>query len=274
MAGPDGAGAPEVVTGVAVVTGAARGIGAAVTRQLAAHGWAVVALDRCADDPALSYPLATRADLDATVRSCAAPERVLGMVADVRDQEKLSAAVATAVRRFGRLDAAVGVAGVLSGGGPLWETTDEQLRTMLDVDVVGVYRLARAAVPALLSSPPPRHGRFVAVASAAGSRGLPRLAAYCAAKHAVVGLVRGLAADLRGTGITANVVSPGSTDTELLAESARIYGLPAAGAFAGQHLLERLLTADEPAALITWLCSREASGLTGADVPVDAGLTV
>src|SRR5450759_5735976 len=119
------------------------------------RGWAVVALDRCADDPALSYPLATRADLDATVRSCAAPERVLGMVADVRDQEKLSAAVATAVRRFGRLDAAVGVAGVLSGGGPLWETTDEQLRTMLDVDIVGVYRLARAAVPALLSSPPP-----------------------------------------------------------------------------------------------------------------------
>jgi NAD(P)-dependent dehydrogenase (short-subunit alcohol dehydrogenase family) len=113
----------------------------------------------------------------------------------------------------------------------------------------------------------------VAVASAAGTLGLPRLAAYSASKHAVIGLVKGLAADLDGTGITANSVCPGSTRTTLLDESARIYGLASPEDFAAQQLLGRLLEPTEPAALIAWLCGESSSGVTGAALAVDGGLT-
>ena len=145
---------------------------------------------------------------------------------------------------------------------------------MLDVDLGGVLNLARVAVPALLRRPEPRRGRFVAVASAAATRGLPMLAAYCAAKAGVAGFVRALAAELGGTGVTANAVSPGSTQTPILDESARLYGLPAAGAFAAQQPLGRLVSPAEVAAVIAFLAGDGASAMTGAVVPVDGGLAL
>ena len=255
---------------VALVTGAARGIGAAVVRRLAGAGWSVVAVDRCADDPRVPYPLGSRADLDAVVAG--APGRVLAAVADTTDGDALAAAVALAERTFGGLDAVVGAAGVIAGGRPLWEMPPAQVAAVLEVDLGGVVTLARVAVPALLRRPPPRHGRVVLVASAAATRGLPMLAAYCAAKAGVTGLVRALAVELGGTGVTANAVSPGSTDTAMLAESARLYRLPAAGAFAAQQPLGRLLAADEVAEAVLWLVGDGAAAVTGADVAVDGGL--
>jgi NAD(P)-dependent dehydrogenase (short-subunit alcohol dehydrogenase family) len=124
-----------------------------------------------------------------------------------------------------------------------------------------------------LENPAPRQGRFVAVASAAGMLGLRRLSAYTASKHAVIGLMRALAADLAGTGITANAVCPGSTRGPMLDASAAVYGLASAEEFSGQQLVERLLEPSEPAALIAWLCRPDASGVTGAVLPVDGGLT-
>ena len=100
---------------------------------------------------------------------------------------------------------------------------------MLGIDLGGVLTLARVAVPALSRRPEPRRGRFVAVASAAATRGLPMLAAYCAAKAGVARVRPRLAAELAGTGVTANAVSPGSTTTSILDESARLYGLPRPG---------------------------------------------
>jgi len=90
----------------------------------------------------------------------------------------------------------------------------------------------------------------------------------------VVGLVKALAAELRGTGITANAVSPGSTDTPLLTESARLYGLPDSRPFAAQQLIERLLDPDEVAAMLVWLAGPPGAGITGADLAVDGGLSV
>jgi len=113
----------------------------------------------------------------------------------------------------------------------------------------------------------------VAVSSAAGLIGLRRLAAYSASKHAVIGLMKALAADLAGTGVTANAVCPGSTRTALLDVSARFYDMDSAEEFASQQLLERLLTPEEPAALVAWLCTAASSALTGAAIPADAGLT-
>jgi SDR family mycofactocin-dependent oxidoreductase len=254
---------------VALVTGAARGIGAATVAALAADGWCVVAADRCADDPALPYPLGTREDLDRV--AAAAGAGVVAWVADARDPDALTAAVGEAERRWGGLDAAIAVAGVIAGGVPAWQVPAGQEDAVLGVNLGGVLQLARAAVPALLRRPVPRRGRFIAVASAAATRGLPMLAAYCAAKAGVAGFVRALAAELGGTGVTANAVSPGSTATAMLDESARLYGLPAAESFASQQPLGRLLAPEEVAAVIAFLAGDGGSGMTGGAVPVDGG---
>ena len=259
---------------VAVVTGAARGIGAATVRMLADQGWSVLAVDRARDDPAVPYPLGTAAELEAVVAGAGATARIAGYAADVRSVADLSAAVAAAEQRFGGVDAAIACAGVIAGGVPQWELAAEQEQAVLDIDLGGVLNLARVAVPALLRRPQPRSGRFLAVASAAASRGLPMLAAYCAAKAGVAGLIRALAVELGSTGVTANAVSPGSTATAMLAESARLYGLSAATDFAGQQPAGRLLAASEIATVLAFLASTASSGMTGAIVPVDGGLAL
>ncbi len=271
----DGTGTARTDRPVAVVTGGARGIGAAVARALAAAGHAVVVVDRCADDPALPYPLATEADLAAAVDACAAAAvPAVGLVADVRDQAALDAVVAGTMEQFGRLDVAVAAAGAVAGGPPAWETSDATWTAMVGVNLEGVWRLARAAVPAMLASPPPHHDRrFVAVASAAGTEGLPQLAAYTAAKHGVIGLVKALAKELAPHRITANAVCPGSTRTAMLEASAAVYGLAGAETFAAQQPLGRLLDPAEVAAAVVFLCSPAAAGITGAALPVDAGMT-
>jgi SDR family mycofactocin-dependent oxidoreductase len=257
---------------VAIVTGAARGIGAATVLALAEQGWSVLAVDRAADDPALPYPMGTADELAEVVRK--AGPKVAGYHADVRDQAALAAAVADAEQRWGGLDAAIAAAGVIAGGVPLWEVPAEQEQAVLDVDLGGVLKLARAAIPALLRRPEPRSGRFLAVASAAATRGLPMLAAYCAAKAGVAGLIRSLGTELGGTGVTANAVSPGSTDTPILAESARLYNLPGAASFADQQPHGRLLDPAEIAAVLAFLAGPGSSAMTGAVVPVDGGLAL
>ncbi|MCU1692330.1 MAG: short-chain dehydrogenase/reductase [Frankiales bacterium] len=253
----------------ALVTGAARGIGAATVRALVADGYDVVALDRGTDDPRLPYALGTRAELEAL-----AGEHVRVVVGDACDAAVLGEAVRVAEQELGGLDVAVAAAGVVAGGVPLWEQPAEQVEAVLEVDLHAVVALARVAVPALLRRPAPRSGRFLAVASAAATRGLPLLAAYCAAKAGVVGLVRALAVELGPLGVTANAVSPGSTDTRILAESARLYGLGAAQDFAPQQPLGRLLGPEEVARALVWLAGEGSGGVTGLDLAVDGGLAL
>jgi SDR family mycofactocin-dependent oxidoreductase len=254
---------------VAVVTGAARGIGAATVHALVDRGWSVVAVDRAADDPVLPYPLGTHAELDAL-----AEPAVLAVVADVRDSTALESAVAQGESRFGGVDAALAIAGVIAGGVPQWQVPAEQERAVIDVIIGGTLNLARAAIPAMLRRPAPRSGRFLAVASAAATRGLPMLAAYCTAKAGVAGLIRALAVELAGTGITAHAVAPGSTATPMLDESARLYGLAGAAEFARQQPIGRLIEPTEVAQVLAFLAGPAGAAMTGGVVAVDGGLAL
>lgn len=260
------------MTRVAVVTGAARGIGAATVDALVNENYRVVAVDRCRDIADVPYALATPADLEAVVARHG--DQVLGLVGDVRSATDMQLAVETATRHFGRLDTVVACAGVLGAGGPLWEISDATWDAVWSVNVLGTRRLIDAAAPVLIANGKEANGRVVAVASAAGRTGLYHLAPYSAAKHAVVGLIRGVAMDLAPYGVTANAVSPGSTRTAILEASAKIYDLASVEAFAEQQPIGRLLEPSEIAATIAWLCSSAASAITGADIAVDGGMTV
>lgn len=259
---------------VAVVTGAARGIGAAVALALARDGWDLVLGDVGRPDavPGLAYPLGDAQQLAEVAARCAETGAALATgVCDVRDVGQVEALVALADP--GRLRAAVAVAGIMAADGPAWEQSPADLDSDLSVNLHGVANLARTAVPRLLGAPDPARCRFVAVVSSGGVRGLPRLASYVAAKHAALGYLRALAADLAPTGVTANAVLPGSTRTPLLRRTAQVYGLDSVEAFTAQQRTGRLLRPEEPAEAVRWLCSAGSSGTTGAALEVDGGFT-
>ncbi len=224
---------------VAVVTGAARGIGAATVRGLAAAGWAVVAVDRAGDDPRLPYAMGSESELHAVVATAgpsrldaaasAAAERVVAHVADTADPEAMAAAVDPAEERFGGLDAMVAVAGVIAGGVPLWEMPADQLAAVSRwTSVVWSPRRGRPSRPCCAgrprgtggSSPWPR---------LPPARGLPAWPPTARPRPGWPDWCAGLAVDLADSGVTANAVSPGSTAGAMLDESARLYGLETRG---------------------------------------------
>lgn len=248
---------------LAVITGAARGIGAAVAEQLAEQGWSLVLVDACSPQPGVGYAMPSPADLDAIAGRCGAEV----LCADVAAPD--FGAQLTDVLAGRGVDAAVAAAGVIAGG-LAWDTDETLWSTLVDVCLHGTRRLAEATIPGMVRA---GKGRFVAIASAAALRAMPQLAAYSAAKAAVVGYVRALAADLAGTGVLANVVCPGSTRGAMLAASADVYDLAHQDEFAGHQLLRRVLEPGEVAAAVAWLCGPGGSALTGSVLPVDGGLT-
>lgn len=261
---------------VALVTGAARGIGRATVEALCSDGLRVLALDSCVasdtkDYAGIEYSLASTEELMSL--QDLHPGQVVAQVVDVRDRAEMNKTADLAVSTFGRLDVAVAAAAIISGGEPLWQTPETHLRALLDIDVIGVWNTAAAVVPHMLKGPDPSGCRFVGIASVAGTRGLHHLAAYSAAKHAVVGLIRGLAADLDGTGVTAVAVSPGSTRTQMLTATAKIYGMSDPEEFASSQLVQRLLQPAEIAKTIAFCCSMNGAALNGSVVEAHGGFT-
>ncbi|GAB3077791.1 mycofactocin-coupled SDR family oxidoreductase [Nocardioides zeae] len=240
---------------VALVTGAAGGMGAAILAALARDGYDVVGVDVA--------PVAA---------PCAESHRL-----DVRDGTALRELAADVVARRARLDAVVAAAAVVGGGSPLWATPDEVLDELWEVDAKGVWTTAAATVPHLLASPEPHLARFVGIASAAGEHGLFGLAAYTAVKHAVVGIVRGLAADLAGTGVAAIAVSPGATRTPMLEATAALYGLAGEDGvdeLARHQGLRRALEPAEVADVVALCCSPAGAALHGSVVNADGGFGI
>ena len=245
----------------AVVTGGGKGIGAAIAQALARAGADVTVMGRSAQ------PIAdTAAGLRALqgVRAEAIP-------VDVSDEASIDAAFADAEARLGGTSILINNAGQSEGIASL-DTTRETWDRLLAVNLTGAFLCAKRALPAMLAA---GSGRIVNIASTAGLKGVPRIAAYCASKHGLIGLTRSLALEFARAGVTVNAVCPGYTDTDMAQRAVqRIVTTTGKPADEARRLIERsnafgrLVRPQEVADTVVWLCSDEAGGVTGQAIVI------
>jgi len=261
---------------VALVTGAARGIGRATAVALAEAGAAVVVTDIGRQVEGLTYGTATQDDVAITVATIEeAGGRAASAIVDVRDHDALLAAVDLAERGFGGLDVVVANAGVASWPRTTWQATPDQWQTMIDVVLTGTWNTCRAAIPALLRTG--RGGSIVMVGSTAAVKPVPTIGHYAAAKNGLIGLMKSLALELAGDSIRVNVIHPGGTGTEMTQNPAAEHWQATAPGVGGTLELPMPIHRMEPldvAHAIRWLCTAEARYMTGTQMVLDAGATL
>jgi NAD(P)-dependent dehydrogenase (short-subunit alcohol dehydrogenase family) len=251
---------------VALITGGASGIGAAAARLFAAEGAAVAVLDRDGDGAARLVTSLGERD---------GGRAALALAADVTDRAAVDEATARAVATFGRLDVLYNNAGVPAGFGPVGDLSLADWNLSLAVNVTGTLFCTQAALPHLRAA---GGGSIVNQSSVAALVGIPGLAAYSAAKGAVVALTRALAAELAPEGIRVNAICAGTVETPMIRPllAARGQGDVELGAklTAERYPLGRIGTADEIARAALFLASGESSFVTGTVITADGGMTV
>ena len=264
---------------VAIITGAARGQGRSHAWRLAEQGADVVAIDVCAPDPGVAYPMASPDDLAETaagVRSRGG--RVSAHVADVRDAAALGAAVAGGVEELGGVDIVLANAGIGMAAPDV--TAAQAFRDQLDVNTVGVWNTVQAAAPMMIEQG--RGGSVVVTSSSMGltgrgGDGTGQSDGYVASKHAVVGLVRAWAHWLAPHSIRVNSVHPSGVATTMVLNDAvaAMFTDPPDGTLpdVGNLLPVGLLAPEDVTAAVDWLVSDGARYVTGVALPVDAGFT-
>ncbi len=266
---------------VAFITGVARGQGRSHAVTLASDGAAIIGVDICADIPSNGYPMASRDELDETVALVeAAGGKMIASVADVRDFHALKAALDAGVEQFGRLDIVLANAGIATMA--FRELTIEEDLEMwtdvLDVNLVGSFHTAKAAIPHLIEGG--RGGSVVFTSSTAGLRGFGGLQGgglgYAASKHGIVGLMRTLANALAPHSIRVNTVHPTAVNTMMAvnpAMTAFLENYPDGGPHLQNPMPVSLLEPQDITAAISYLVSDAAKYVTGVTLPVDAGFT-
>jgi NAD(P)-dependent dehydrogenase (short-subunit alcohol dehydrogenase family) len=245
---------------VAVISGGAGSIGLASARAFVAEGARVVLADR--DAGAVEAAAAT---LDA--------ERAVGVACDVTDEDQVRAVVELAVARVGKLDVAFANAGIFGEVAPITEFRREVLEQVLEVNVIGSFLLLKHALAAM-----ERGGSAIVNSSVVGLTSDPGITAYATSKHALVGLMRTAAKEMAPRGIRVNSLHPGPVGNEFQeVVEEQVIGAPRAQAkeaFDGFIPLGRHATAEEIAAVATFLASDESAFMTGATIAVDGGMSV
>jgi SDR family mycofactocin-dependent oxidoreductase len=264
---------------VAFITGVARGQGRSHAVRLAADGAAIIGVDICADIPSNGYPMASREELEETVALVEAEGgKMVASVADVRDFHQLKAALDAGVEQFGRLDIVLANAAIAAMA--FREVTDDEDLEMwtdvLNVNLVGAYHTAKAAVPHLIAGG--QGGAVVFTSSTAGLRGFGGLQGgglgYAASKHGLVGLMRTLANALAPLNIRVNTVHPTAVNTMMAVNPQMVSFLenyPDGGPHLQNPMPVELLEPEDISAAIAYLVSDDAKYVTGVTFPVDAG---
>lgn len=237
---------------VGIVTGGARGIGRAIAARLLRDGASVCLWDL--DDAALAEACAV---LDA-------PGRVATAKVDVTRADSVEAGVQAALEAFGKIDLLVNNAGIAGANARLWETTPEEWRRVVEINLNGPFLCCRAVVPQMLKN---GYGRIVNIASIAGKEGNPNAAHYSASKAGVIGLTKSLGKELATSNIVVNCITPAVIETDILRQLTQ------------QHVdymlskipMGRFGQKEEAAALVAWLCSEDCSFTTGAVFDLSGG---
>ena len=269
---------------VALITGAARGVGRSTAVRLAQEGADIIAIDIQSQIDTVPYPMATPDDMAQTVKEVEAlGRRIVAHRTDVRDYDMVKAALDDGVARLGRLDIVSANAGNVSFG-RVEDFSEQAWKDIIDVNLTGVWHTAKAAIPHLRAA---GGGSIIITSSVGGLKGLQNTGPYTSAKHGVVGLMRTLANELAPDSIRVNSVHPTSTSTNQI-HNQQLYHM-----FLPDHD-ESDITADEvapsfktvhPLAVpwvepvdisnaVLFLASDEARYITGVTLPVDAGALI
>jgi NAD(P)-dependent dehydrogenase (short-subunit alcohol dehydrogenase family) len=246
----------------ALITGAAGGIGSAITHELAKLGMRLTLVGRQLhklEALKASLPIHTEAQI---------------IICDVTDSEGVDLAFAKAKESFGSINILINNAGQAISS-PFIHTTNELWLQMLNANLNSAFYCSRAALPGMLET---GWGRIINIASTAGQKGYAYVSAYTAAKHGLIGLTKSLALEVATKGVTVNAVCPGYTDTELLAKSLELVVKKtgrsidqARNEFASQNPQKRIIQAVEVASTVSWLCSNNSSSIHGQSISVSGG---
>ncbi len=234
----------------ALVTGAARGIGLAISTRLVREGARVALVDL------------DRAGVEAAAKPFGG--QALALAADVTKTDDVERAVRTVTERWGRLDIAVNNAGITGGSKLTWEITDEEWHRVLAVDLTAVFLVSRAAVRVMLGQ---GSGRIVNIASIAGKDGNPTLVPYSTAKAGVIGLAKALAKEVATKGILVNAIAPAMIETDMVRQMSK----ETVDMLRAKIPMGRIGRPEEVAALVAWLVSDECSFSTGAVYDISGG---